>query len=279
MRIALVRCVSLPEADPDEVPTAQALREAGHIVEVPGWDDPTVDWGLFDVCILRATWNYARQVRAFEDWLTGVEGQTRLWNPASVVRENLHKRYLLEFEAKGVPVIPTVLVPMGQACDLAAVVHERGWAEVVVKPAISAGSWRTKKFASDQLEQAQQFADEIGRDGDLLLQEMRIEFAEPGERSLIWIDGEVTHSIIKRPRFAGEEESVTPGGPITPEQNEFVDRVLECATKPLLYARVDVIPTRQGLMLSELELIEPSLFFEHGPKGLDRFVRAVGRLA
>ena len=43
-----------------------------------------------------------------------------------------------------------------------------------------------------------------------------------------------------------------------------------------LYARVDVIPDDDGsLMLSELEMLEPSLFFPYCERAVEVFVRGV----
>lgn len=45
---------------------------------------------------------------------------------------------------------------------------------------------------------------------------------------------------------------------------------------PLLYARVDLIPDDDGEpVLLELELAEPSLFFEHSAGSVERFADAV----
>lgn len=279
MRIALASCLELPEPDPDQAPTLEALARAGHEAMPVAWDDPRADWGSFDLCLLRATWNYARHVEAFEAWLERVSNQTRLWNPAGVAKANLHKRYLLDLEARGISIVPTTIVHRGHACDVQGLADQRGWREVVVKPAIGAGSWRTMRFEPEVFAAASAFVREIGAHGDVLVQEARPEFAEPGERALVWIDGELTHSVVKRPRYAGQHESVLPGGSVTDEQRDFVDQALKLVHEPLLYARIDVIPTRGGFLLNELEMIEPSLFFNQGPAGLARFVDAIGRLA
>jgi hypothetical protein len=48
----------------------------------------------------------------------------------------------------------------------------------------------------------------------------------------------------------------------------------------LAYARVDVVRGPDGPQLLELELTEPSLFFEHGPGAAVRFAAAIrSRLA
>lgn len=49
----------------------------------------------------------------------------------------------------------------------------------------------------------------------------------------------------------------------------------ESGARPL-YARVDLMPDAQGgPLVSELELIEPSLYLRQSPVALDRFVRAI----
>jgi glutathione synthase/RimK-type ligase-like ATP-grasp enzyme len=98
-----------------------------------------------------------------------------------------------------------------------------------------------------------------------------------GERSLVWIDGEITHAIRKSPRFAGGVERVSDGEvPITPEERAFAEKAIAAApATDLLYGRVDIIRDDDGVLrVMELELVEPSLFFKQCPRALDRFVES-----
>lgn len=97
-----------------------------------------------------------------------------------------------------------------------------------------------------------------------------------GETALIVIDGQLTHAIEKRPRFDDQEEEVYLREDISDEMHGFVKKILDAASKEYLYARVDVMPDDAGgLMLSELEMLEPSLFFPYCPRAVDAFVQAV----
>jgi len=97
-----------------------------------------------------------------------------------------------------------------------------------------------------------------------------------GETSLIMIDGELTHAIEKRPRFDDQDEEVYLRDPISDEMREIASKVIAAANKGHLYARVDVIPGDDGLlMLSELEMLEPSLFFPHCLQAVEVFVKGV----
>ena len=43
--------------------------------------------------------------------------------------------------------------------------------------------------------------------------------------------------------------------------------------EPADYARVDLVPTARGVVLMEVELIEPELFVLHGDGAAERFAR------
>lgn len=284
MDIALVSCVKLPEPDADMAPLEAAVRAAGLSCEVVGWDAPSVDWSRFRLTLLRATWNYPQNLPAFLDWLARVDPVTRLWNPRALVRWNAHKGYLLELEARGIPVVPTELVRAGSAVTLAEIIERRGWDEVVVKPAVSAGSFRTIRASAAggagcaSLEAGEAHLRSLAADRDVLVQQYLPAVEGYGERALIWIDGALTHAVRKSPRFEGDSEQVSPAEGIAPAEAALAERVLASIDSPKLYGRVDVAPGPDGQpLVMELELVEPSLFFRHSPEALARLVRALGR--
>lgn len=278
MKIGLVNCRVLPEPDPDESPLLRALRGAGHWAERIAWDDERADLGAFDVCFLRATWNLHLNPREFLDWVGRASARTRLWNPADVIRWNIDKRYLAELERAGVPIVETAWVERGERVDAGAIAGERGWASFVVKPVVSASSFMTRRFGGDEVGAARAFLGEASRERAMMVQRYMPSVERGGERAIVWIDGEATHAVVKSPRFESDEERVR-GVALRDVDRSFARRVIEAAGKRVYYARVDVMEDADGsLRLSELELIEPSLFFEHGQRALSRFVAGVDRL-
>ncbi len=281
MDIALVSCVQLPEPDADMVPLEAAVRAAGLSCEVVGWDDPAVNWSRFRLTLLRATWNYPQMLPAFLDWLARVDPVTRLWNPLALVRWNAHKGYLLELAARGIPVAPTELVRAGSAVTLAEIVDRRGWDEVVVKPAVSLGSFRTiraGRAGRAGLDAGEAHLRSLAAERDVLVQQYMPAVEGYGERALIWIDGALTHAVRKAPRFEGDREQVSEAIAIAPAEAALAERVLASIDMPKLYGRVDVAPGPDGQpLVMELELVEPSLFFRQSPEALARMVRALGR--
>ncbi len=278
MRIAYVSCMELPEADIDEQPLVEGLSAAGHDAVVVAWDDPEVEWGSFDVALVRATWNYVHELDAFAEWIDRVDGVTTLMNPASTMKWNLHKGYLNELESEGVPIVPTAFFDRGTGADVVGLALERGWKRVVIKPTVGAGSFGTRAFDLDGGEgvAAQAFFDSMIADRGMMVQEFMDSVETIGETSLVVIDGRLTHAIEKRPRFDDQEECVLLRETISDEMREIADRVLSAAGRACLFARVDVMPDNHGtLVLGELEMLEPSLFFPYCADAVGVMVRGV----
>lgn len=278
MKIALVNCLNLPEPDIDEQPMLDALAAAGHTAQTAAWDDDSVDWSRFDIAIIRATWNYFENPAAFVHWIDRVATQTVLLNPPATLKWNLHKEYLCELSDAGVPIIPSVFVDRYMSLDVQEVVGQEGWSKIVIKPTVSAGSFGTKSFdlSAGDGEAAQGFFDEMIAQRDLMIQRYMPSVDTVGETALIVIAGQLTHAIEKRPRFDDQEEEVYLREDISDEMRVFAKQVLDVAGKEYLYARVDVIPDDNGsMLLSELEMLEPSLFFPYSSHAVDVFVRAI----
>ncbi|MEZ5967130.1 MAG: hypothetical protein R3F56_25065 [Planctomycetota bacterium] len=301
MRVALITCRQLPEPDPDQEPLLVALRQRGVDAVMHAWDgDGTLDG--FDLGILRSCWNYHLEPERFLAWLDAADRSTRLLNPTPVLRWNLHKRYLQELGSRGLPVVPTVFVERGAArrsaeqpgtvrckasattddsCrsatpSFAAILDEHGWSRAVIKPSVSAASFRTRVFARDEAEPAQAFLAELLLDRDAMVQRYVPSVEQAGEKALVWIDGEWTHGVHKRPRFQGDDEQVSPAVPLDDRECALGARALATVGDGLLYARLDVISDDNGeLLVSELELLEPSLFLQQHPPALQRLSDAI----
>lgn len=276
MHVALASCLTLPEPDPDESPLLSALRARGLAAQTVAWDDPHADFGAAQLTLLRATWNYSEQPERFLAWVHDVSRRSQLWNPAEVVRWNIHKRYLLALAERGVPIVPTQWVAQGAVESLQAIRERRGFDEVVIKPAISAGSRGTRRFDAASLEEGEAHLRNLLACGDALVQPYLPAVETRGEHSLIWIDGALTHAVRKSPRFSEDSEQIAPLHALTASERALAERTLAALGMPIFYARVDVVPDAAGEpLLMELELIEPSLYFAHSERALARFVDGV----
>lgn len=276
MHLRIATCRPLPEDDPDEDLLIGALAAAGIAATMCDWRDQG-RWAAATPTVVRSTWDYIHHLDSFRDWIARTGGAGPLWNPADVMLGNLHKRYLLDLAARGVPVIPTLLLDRGRPADVAALAAARGWHDVVIKPAVGAGSFETHRLAASS-PAAAATCRRLAADRDLLVQPYLPSVAGYGERALVWIDGEFTHAVRKSPRFAADEESVSAALPISPAEREIGTAALAPMRDRLLYARVDVAPGPAGApLVMEIELVEPSLFLRQSPLALARLVAGIRR--
>jgi hypothetical protein len=288
--VLLATASRLPRPDEDDAPLRAALAAAGVAAATRAWDDPAVEWGAARACVIRSTWNYARHHQAFLDWAERCAAATTLCNPLPVVRWNSHKAYLTELALAGLPVVPTRVVhraqPAGDGTDLAALAA--GWQQVVIKPAVSAGSFRTLRVGRADFARGQAHLDLVRADGDALVQPYLPSVEGYGERALVWIDGALTHAVRKTARFDGDPQRVSHAVTVAPDEAALAERILAhlpqpgeagsgpAAAAPLLYARVDLARDADGRpCLMELELIEPSLFLTRSPAAMARMAAAI----
>lgn len=304
MRIALATCAKLPEWEVDDRPLHEALVRRGVEAARPAWDDPAVDWGAFDACLIRTTWDYCEKRDAFVEWAERAAALTRLFNPAPVVRWNTDKRYLRDLETRDVPLVPTAWLEQGDHVDLEALLADRGWERGFVKPAIGSTARETLRFAADAegIAAASRHLSRLLRRESAMLQPYLASVEREGELSAIFIDGEMTHAVRKTPvagDYRVQDDFGASDAPValTPQEQAMANRIAAVADSQaaalrsrdpaannsggrLLYARVDLLRDDEGhLRLSELELVEPSLFFRHCPSAAERLADALCRRA
>src|SRR5438094_951349 len=82
-RVALVTCSEVPLLEPDDQRVIAPLAASGIVASAQVWDAPAVDWSLFDLVVLRSTWDYAPRRDSFVAWAHSVSrAGGRLANPA-----------------------------------------------------------------------------------------------------------------------------------------------------------------------------------------------------
>ena len=276
MRVDLATCRVLPEPDPDQEPLVQALAAVGIDARLRAWDAPDPADPPADLCVVRSTWNYHERRDDFLAWAARVAARTPVLNPLPILRWSTDKAYLRDLADRGVPVVPTAFLDRGAVADLPTVMAERGWSDVIVKPRVSAGSFATRRCTAPRQGEGARFLAQQLRERDMMVQPYLRSVEGYGERALVWIDGALTHAVLKSPRLAGQDEAVSAAVPIVAAERAVAERALAGVGEGLLYGRVDLVREDGGaLLVMELELVEPSLFFLQHPPALRRFVDAV----
>lgn len=272
--IGVVTCHRPPHPPADQPVLLAALERRGLQAVVVPWDSPEAQWRSFGVCFLQSPWDYQWRLPAFQRWLTDVSTRTRLINPLASIRWNLHKRYLRELRERGLAIIPTEVLSRGRDPKLA--LSRIGRNPVVIKPAVGAGGRGVLAGRGDDLIAP---ARRAVTEEDMVLQPF-IEGVYQGERSLIYLGGDFSHAVIKRPRAREYRINVRYGGQMAPYRPSTEECALgrevltACPGRPV-YARVDIIPGPRGPLVSEVELIEPALYLSTCPASADRLAASL----
>lgn len=289
MRVLIASFQDLPPTEVDDQPFIAALEAAGHDVVVAPWDAAGLDPAVFDVCVLRTTWDYQERLAEFLQWARRMAESTRLLNPLPVVEWNTHKSYLRELEAAGIPTLPTEWLDCGGTADVRTLMERHRWSRGFIKPAIGSTARETLPFMADDegLAAAQAHVDRLQPGEDLMLQAYCADVEAEGEWSVFFISGTATHAVRKIPvagdyrvqdDFGATDERI----PLDPVLVRHGQAAMSFAAQrcgidgPLLYGRADFLREPAGeFCLIELELVEPSLFFRHDPSAAERMAAAL----
>jgi glutathione synthase/RimK-type ligase-like ATP-grasp enzyme len=261
------------------------LAALGWQVDDVSWHNKDIDFSQYDVVIVRSTWDYQAFAESFMQTLTHIDStKTRLENPLALMQWNVSKGYLKDLEAKGVAILPTIWLDVFDSKQVQAAFGHFGVSEIIIKPLVSANADFTYRLTEeDFLFQQQNIKSEL-KNRQIMLQAFEKTILDVGEYSLFYFDGEYSHSINKLPasgdfrvqeEHGGQLQSIEP----TDAMRALAQRTLNALPENALYARVDMLDTATGLAIIEVELIEPSLYFNMDEESPKRFAQAIAKRA
>jgi glutathione synthase/RimK-type ligase-like ATP-grasp enzyme len=277
-RIAIATCAGYPDLKVDDDLLREALRERGIEAVSVVWDEVQTDWGGFYLCLVRSTWDYHEKYPEFLTWTRQVEAASALRNPADLIAWNSDKRYLRELAEAGVPTVPTLWVGRGSELDLADELAARGWEEAVVKPVVDLGAKNLHRVRAGKAEEA---LTAVLTRQEAMVQPFLPSLEAEGELSLVYIAGNFSHAVRKRPAVGDFRVQSIWGGTVAPAKPEashveLAERALAQLDEAPLYARVDLVTDLEANpALIELELIEPNLYLSTDPNAASRLTDAV----
>ena len=247
----------------------------GMRVEDVAWDDPKADWADYAAVIIGTTWDYWDRLEEFLATLERIESQTRLFNGSSLVRWNARKTYLRALETKGAKLIPTLWLDEADEAAAKAAFGTLGADDLVFKRQVGAGAKDQHRVKRGEPIPAMPHP--------MMVQPFLPMIQTEGELSFIFIDGEFCHALIKRAQpgdyriqstYGGREEKITPSA----EDLAAARAIIGTLDEAPLYGRVDMLRGDDGgLLLMELEVIEPYLYPVEGPELGERMAKAVAR--
>lgn len=242
----------------------------GHVDDAAGLQDyarvlPLLTWGYHR--------DHARWLRACRTW---ERAGLPLANPAQVLAWNSDKRYLGTLAERGIAIPATTWTDHLTREQLDAMFDATGADEVILKPSVSGGAWKTRRLRRGAP------VDALPDGTTMLLQPYLPSIETQGETSLLFFGGRLSHVVNKRPvpgEFRVQEEfgglySVLDAPPA--EALALAEQVLATIDSPLLYARIDMVPDADGRwLLMEAELIEPDFYLGMDPRKGAGFAQAL----
>lgn len=258
---------------------AEALATAGLTAVPTAWTDHVGDASAltrFPLVLPLIAWGYHRDhdrwMQACATW--AAEG-VRMLNPPSVLGWNSDKSYLGRLADEGVAIPETLWVDSPTQTDADAAFGRLGTDQIVVKPRVSGGAYRTLRLSrGERMEGAPE--------GPAMIQPCLPTIGTEGETSLLFFGGQLSHVVNKRPVPGEFRVQVQYGGGYValPEPPAaalaLAEQTLAAIGEDLLYARIDMTPGPDGgWLLMEAELIEPDFYLGSAPEGGRRFAEAV----
>lgn len=265
------------------VPHLEAL---GWSVATHSWRASGVDWGCYDLVVIRSPWDYQNQLDDFLATLRGIENSGAvLANSLSTVEWNIHKTSLRDLAARGVPTVPTLWGRGGELTKPDELFDTFDTDEIVLKRVVGAGAQDAYRLKRPVLEDT--WAEVLGTyaDKDWMAQPFLSAVLDEGEISLFYFNGQLAHAIRKLPKAGDYRVQEEHGGQLTRIEPEpsliavadgVIAGLIGGLAETLLYARVDLVRGADGgYQLMELEVIEPALYFRMDEAAPGLFARAL----
>ena len=276
----MLTCNKCPNLAPRDEHLPALFAEKNVALDIVVWNKPGVDWRAYDGLLFRSVWDYHLLPTEFNNWLDellllGV----KTLNPIETIKQNQHKFYLQQLQQQGVETIPTVYLEKTENLDLSELHTHLNWPRAIIKPAVSANSYKTTLFNTPDLATVENEYREIAKHRELLLQPFMPEIIEDGEISMVFFNKQYSHAVKKQAKpgdfriqaeFGGVHQVYNP----EKEVIQTAENIIALINGPLLYARVDGLLQNGRFILMELEMLEPDLFFDAHPDASARYVNA-----
>ncbi len=260
-----------------------ALEAKGLSITRKNWADPDFDWATTSSVLFRSTWDYFDRIEEFQHWITAASSKTHFINSEALLNWNIDKHYIESLSKNGIRTIPTRYIPRGSKLPLEAMHNMTGWRQCVVKPTIGGAARHTYQINTDNRHAISNRLLPFMEKEDFMLQPFQHSVIQDGEWSFVLFGHQYSHAVLKKAREGDFRVQDDFGGTVqsyeaTKAEINFAQNVIEACPEIPAYARVDVILDNDGkLAVSEVELIEPELWFRHRPEAAELMAKQVIR--
>ena len=258
-----------------------ALKEKNLSVVKKDWNDSIFDWETTRSILFRSTWDYFDKFELFKKWFNKTKNKCLMINSTETIEWNIDKHYLLDLQEHQIPIPNSEFIKRGSSIDLSLLMQKKNWNEIVVKPTISGAAKNTYRLKKEEIIQFGPTWEKLIYREDFIVQEFQNNVISEGEVAMIVIGGKFTHAVLKKAKEGDFRVQDDFGGSIaiynpSEEMVKLAEKCTRILTPIPSYARVDIIWDNLGeLAVSELELIEPELWFRLNPNAAQKLAQHV----
>jgi len=258
-----------------------ALKEKNLSVVKKDWNDSIFNWETTRSILFRSTWDYFDKFELFKKWFNKTKNKCLMINSTETIEWNIDKHYLLDLQEHQIPIPNSEFIKRGSSIDLSQLMQKKNWNEIVVKPTISGAAKNTYRLKKEEIIQFGPIWEKLIYKEDFIVQEFQNNVISEGEVAMIVIGGKFTHAVLKKAKEGDFRVQDDFGGSIaiynpSEEMVKLAEKCTRILTPIPSYARVDIIwDNLRKLAVSELELIEPELWFRLNPNAAQKLAQHV----
>ena len=247
------------------------LENLHYQCELKAWQEIRVRHLAQNTLILPlAVWDYSLEYANFLHFLNELErAKISILNPSEILKMNADKSYLKILEEVNLPIIDSIIFKQNEEFDLSLIPFQKA----VIKPLVGQSGYKVR-FLEQKIPTKEEFPH------GALIQPFIESVEELGEFCFIFFGGKFNYAIHRQTQKDWRANS-NYGVKIAPLKNPsktHIDLALKALkalkSSNLLYARVDLLPQKNGnVLINEVELIEPSLYFDFHENALEIFIK------
>ncbi|EDP6920445.1 ATP-grasp domain-containing protein [Campylobacter upsaliensis] len=247
------------------------LENLHYQCELKAWQEIRVRHLAQNTLILPlAVWDYSLEYANFLHFLNELErAKISILNPSEILKMNADKSYLKILEEANLPIIDSIIFKQNEDFNFSQIPFQKA----VIKPLVGQSGYKVR-FLEQKIPTKEEFPH------GALIQPFIESVEELGEFCFIFFGGKFNYAIHRQTQKDWRANS-NYGVKIAPLKNpskDHIDLALKALkalkSSNLLYARVDLLPQKNGkALINEVELIEPSLYFDFHENALEQFIK------
>ena len=262
-KVGIVSCDKWKDKLQEDNNLKEELIKQGIDTKIISWQKPLDE--KYDLLLLKSVWGYQNYYKEFKKWLLYIkEHNIPLVNNVDMILNNIRKDVQFEILRKNnIEVIDTTFLENLDIDDVE---------DCVIKPTISGSGENTFLISNKNLpntikkeEVKEKYKTILDNNSDckIMIQPF-IKEIDNGEYSCIFIDGKLTHTMLRFPNIFHEKKrpylvSDVPESII--KLAKKVERIPEF--RDYLYARVDMVLVDGKAKIMEVELADPDLLTKY----------------